>query len=321
VTTTPSTEVIAVGETLGLIRPLTVGRLRHSLRASLGIGGAESNVAIGVTRLGHCAAWVGRVGADPWGDLILDELRAEGVDVSKALIDPERATGLMLKHRQPDGSTQVTYSRRDSAGSALSPEDIPEDLVARSRVLHVTGITPALSLSAAAAVEHAVVVAREAGAIVSVDLNYRKRLWGHHEAIPVLRRLLANADIAFASEDEAALLVGPLALEETCEALAAIGPKHAILKRGSLGAVAVIGSELLSVDAIHIPSPVDPVGAGDAFAAGYLVGVLEDLSPVGALSLAARVGGLAVTGPGDWESVPYRRALDSAPGVQEAVDR
>lgn len=320
-TAQPSPEVIAIGETLGLIRPVAPGRLRHSLRATLGIGGAESNVAIGVTRLGHPAAWVGRVGADPWGELILDELRAEGVDVSKALLDPEHPTGLMLKHRQPDGSTNVTYSRRASAGSALRPEDIPADFIARGRILHVSGITPAISASAAAAIERAVDVARHASLRVSVDLNYRRRLWGDRDPVPVLTRLLANADIAFAGEDEGSLLVGSCAPEQACEALAALGPKHVILKRGSQGAVALVGDELLNVEPTPITSLVDPVGAGDAFAAGYLVGVLERLPATAALSLAARVGAFAVTGPGDWESVPYRGMLDGGLVANEQVDR
>jgi 2-dehydro-3-deoxygluconokinase len=317
----PHHEIITVGETLGLIRPLTPGRLRHSSGATLGIGGAESNVAIGVTRLGHPAAWVGRVGADPWGELILDELRAEGVDVSRALIDPERTTGLMLKHRQLDGSTNVTYSRRDSAGSALRPEDIPADFIACGRILHLSGITPALSASAKAAIERAVEVAREAGLKVSVDLNYRKRLWGDRNAAPILTGLLARADIAFAGEEEASLLIDATGPEQACEGLAALGPKHVILKRGSRGAVALIEGELLNVEPSHLASPVDPVGAGDAFAAGYLVGVLEQLPAAVALALGARVGAFAVTGTGDWESVPYRTMVDGGLGLHEKVDR
>lgn len=314
-------EVVAIGETLGLIRPLGAGRLRHTLRASLGIGGAESNLAIAVSRLGHRAAWVGRVGADAWGDLILDELRAEGVDVSRARVDPERSTGLMLKHQQVNGATSVTYARRDSAGSALSPVDIPEDLIASGRVLHVSGITPALSPSAAAAVDHAIDLARATGGTVSVDLNYRKRLWNARDAIPALRKLAASADILFAGEDEAALLAGPLTLEQTCEALAAIGPKHVILKRGSLGAIALIRDEVVRVDAAPVAALVDPVGAGDAFDAGYLAAFLEDLNPAASLSLAARVGALAVSGPGDWESVPHRRMLEDTLTLHESVDR
>ena len=320
-TTSSSIEVVTVGETLGLIRPIAPGRLRHTLRASLGIGGAESNLAVGVTRLGHRAAWIGRVGADAWGDLILDELRAEGVDLSRARVDPERPTGLMLKHQQVNGITSVTYARRDSAGSALSPLDIPEDLIAPGRILHVTGITPALSSSAAAAVDYAIDLARVAAATVSVDLNYRKRLWGERDAVPVLRRLAVGADILFAGEDEAALLVGSLALEQTCEALAEIGPRHVILKRGSRGAAAFIDGELLRVDASPVAALADPVGAGDAFAAGYLAGFLEGLEPTASLSLAAHVGALAVSGPGDWESVPHRWMLGDTPGEQGHVDR
>jgi 2-dehydro-3-deoxygluconokinase len=227
----------------------------------------------------------------------------------------------MLKHQQANGATSVTYARRDSAGSALSPADIPEDLITAARVLHVTGITPALSASAAAAVDHAIAVARGAGATVSVDINYRKRLWAANEAIPVLRNLAAGADILFAGEDEAALLVGSMPLEEICEGLAATGPKHVVLKRGSLGAVALIGNELLRVDACPVTTLVDPVGAGDAFAAGYLAGFLEDLPPNASLALAARVGALAVSGHGDWESVPYRRMLEETLGLHESVDR
>jgi 2-dehydro-3-deoxygluconokinase len=310
-------DVITLGETLGLVRPLGSGRLRHCRGAELGVGGAESNLAIGVARLGRRAAWIGRVGDDPWGGLVLDELRAEGVDVSGARVDRERPTAVMLKHRDAGGATSVTYLRHGSAGSALCPDDVPIEAVSRARILHVTGITPALSPSAAAAVERAVSIAREAGRLVSFDLNHRARLWSAADAAPVLRELSAAADVVFAGEDEARLIVDAADAEEACRALAALGPAHVVVKRGGAGAVALVDGTLHRVPPARVAHVVDPVGAGDAFAAGYLVGVLEGHPAADALVLAARAGALAVTTPGDWESSPDRAALERADAPTE----
>jgi 2-dehydro-3-deoxygluconokinase len=313
--TTPG--LVTVGETMGLLSGTHVGPLRHSSTLTLGIGGAESNVAIGVTRLGGSAGWIGRVGDDPIGDLLLSRLAGEQVDVSHVVRDPDVPTSLMLKETRTPNVARVVYYRKDGPGARLCPDDIPRDLVASARVLHVTGITPALSRSAAQAVQTAVEAARAAGVVVSVDVNYRGALWSPSEARPVLRDLVSRADIAFAGDDEAELLGFHGTPQEQAVALSGLGPRQAVVKLGARGAVAVLDGELATVPA-HPVHAVDSVGAGDAFVAGFLAEHLHGAPPATALETAARCGAFVVQMPGDWEGLPNRRELahlDATPGT------
>jgi hypothetical protein len=191
---------------MALLTTAEVGRLRHASALTLGVAGAESNVAIGARRLGCPAAWVGRVGDDELGELVVSRIRAEGVDVEGVVRDPEAPTSLMLKERRTADMVRVLYYRRHGPGSRLRPDDLDPAQVAAAGVLHVTGITPALSDSARATVDHAVELARAAGVPVSFDLNYRSALWPPDRAAAVCRDLAARADIVFAGDDEAELL-------------------------------------------------------------------------------------------------------------------
>ena len=302
------TEVVTLGETMGLLATPEIGLLRHSPMLRLSVGGAESNLAIGLARLGKRATWIGRVGDDEFGALVRRTLAAEGVD-GRVRVDPGAPTGLMVKYRRTGTTTQVLYYRKGSAGSRLDRTDIDVDLVRGARVLHLTGITPALSTSARDAVDHAMETAHDAGVTISVDLNYRSRLWSPDEAAKVLAIMVAHADLVFATEPEARLLVEGETPVELAQALAGFGPKQVVVKRGAQGAVAVIGGEVLVVPA-HDVVEVDPVGAGDAFAAGYLATLLDGGDPGQCLATGALAGAFTVTVPGDWEGLPFPADLE-----------
>jgi 2-dehydro-3-deoxygluconokinase len=301
--------LVTLGETMALLSSDQVGRLRHASVLRLGVAGAESNVAIGVRRLGVPAAWTGRVGDDELGQLILRELRAERVDVAAAKVDPGAPTGLMLKEQRTAELARVVYYRRGSAGSRLAPGDLDEATVTGAGVLHLTGITPALSASARAAVYAAAETARGAGVPVSLDFNYRRALWSAAEAAAELRDLTAAAEVVFAGDDEAALVVGERDPAGMAAALARLGPRHAVVKRGADGAVAVVDGAVHEVPALPVQA-VDSVGAGDAFVAGYLAELLAGSGPAECLRTAAACGAFAVTAPGDWEGFPTRDELD-----------
>ncbi|TMM37354.1 MAG: sugar kinase [Actinobacteria bacterium] len=301
-------DVVTLGETMALVAAPEIGLLRHATSLRLSCGGAESNVAVGVARLGHRVAWIGRVGADEFGVMVRRMLAAEGVE-ARVRVDPDAPTGLMVKYRRTGTVTQVLYYRKGSAGSRLDRSDIDADLIRSARVLHLTGITPALSQTARDAVGYAVEVAAEAGVTVCLDLNYRSKLWSPEQAGPVLAGLVARADILFATEPEARLVVDGTGPAELGRALAALGPGQVVIKRGALGAVAVVDGEALEV----LPYPVtevDPVGAGDAFAAGYLSTLLDGGGPVKRLDTGALAGAFAVTVPGDWEGLPHPTDLE-----------
>jgi 2-dehydro-3-deoxygluconokinase len=298
--------LVTLGETMGLLTPMTAGPLRHAPGLRLSIAGAESNVAIGVSRLGGAATWIGRVGQDEIGDLVLRELRAEGVTVHA--VRDGAPTGLMLKTASAAGVTRVSYYRAASAGSRLEPGDLDEAAIAAAGVLHVTGITPALGLGPAAAVRAAIEIARASGVPVSLDVNYRSALWDAARAAAAIADLIACVDIVFAGEQEAALLVGPAEPEQLARRLSGLGPGQAIIKRGERGSVAWIDGACLHQAAVGVRA-VDPVGAGDAFVAGYLADLLAGQPPAVRLATAAAAGAFAVTVQGDWEGLPSRPDL------------
>ena len=313
--------LVTLGETLGLLVAEDVGPLALARGMRLSMGGAESNVAIGVSRLGVPATWIGRLGRDPVGDLIERHLLAERV---RCIVRRDDApTALMLRERRTGTSANVTYYRHGSAGSHLCPGDIPPGVVEEAGVLHLSGITPALGPQPAAAVREAVRRARSAGTPVSVDLNFRSRLWSATAAAPVFRELTAAADMVFAGDDEARIALGEDWVDaspaELAAALGALGPDEVVVKRGKHGATARIDGVNIEVPAVPVHA-VDSVGAGDAFVAGYLARRLTGCDAQERLSTAAITGALAVTVPGDWEALPRPHEL-SLLTAEEDVQR
>jgi 2-dehydro-3-deoxygluconokinase len=305
--------VVTLGETMALFTTPRVGLMRHATHLDLGAAGAESNLAIGVRRLGVPAVWIGRVGDDEFGRMVLARVTGEGVDTSRAVVDAAAPTGLMFKERRSATTTRVMYYRAGSAGSRLAPSDIDEAVVRGAGALHVTGITPALSASARDAVRVAVAVAREAGVPVSLDLNYRRALWTPGEAGAELAALVALADVVFATDDEAALVVDASGPVGYAKALAGMGPGEVLVKRGAQGAVGWLDDEIVQAPP-HAVECVDPVGAGDAFAAAYLAERVAGRAPAQCLAAAAIAGAFAVTVPGDWEGLPTREELEAFGG-------
>lgn len=300
--------VVTLGETMALLTPDRVGALAHVPGMALSVGGAESNVAIGLRRLGVPATWIGRVGDDPFGRSVTRHLRAENLDL-RVRVDTGAPTGLMVKERRTARTTGVWYYRAGSAGSRLAPEDVPDDALDGAALLHVTGITPALSATAADAVRHAVHTAKDRGILVSFDVNLRAKLWSPARAAEELAPLVAAADIVFAGPEEAELFVAPHDDPlETAAALGALGPSQAVVKLGADGCAAVADGERLTVPAVPVDA-VDTVGAGDAFVAGYLAELLAGKPLERRLRTAVATGAFACTVPGDWEGLPTREEL------------
>jgi 2-dehydro-3-deoxygluconokinase len=303
------TALVTIGEALGVLAATITGPLADGTPMRLGFAGAEATVAIGVRRLGHTSAWVGRVGDDAIGTMVLDRLRAELVDVTACQIADGVPSGLMLRELRTADRVRATYYRGGFAGSRLSPEDIDPGLIAGARLLHLTGITPALSESARATVRQAVDLAEAAGVTISLDLNYRAALWQPADAAAELSYLVSRSDIVFAGDDEAAMIVPRDEPERMAEALTALGPAEAVIKLGACGALAVVDGQVHRVPALPVTS-VDPIGAGDAFVAGYLAGHLDGVPVDHRLRLAAACGAFTVSTHGDWQGFPRRADLD-----------
>lgn len=289
-------------------------RLESAVHLTKSVGGAESNAAIGLARLGHDCRFVGRVGADPLGTQVQRTLRGEGVDVSALVRDPERATGLLLKQRRGPRDVSVYYHRRGSAGAALDVGDVPVDAVAQSDLLHVTGVTLALGSGARKAVALAVEVARSNGVTVTLDANFRRKLCPLPELVEHFERLAPLADHLLVGWGEGVACAGtdePAAVEAH---LRGLGAGTVVLKGPAGGATAFDAEGRHSVPPLEV-AVVDPVGAGDGFAVGYLHGLLTGERPERRLALGAWATARVIGHVGDYEGLPTTddlAALDTA---------
>jgi 2-dehydro-3-deoxygluconokinase len=251
--------------------------------------------------------------------MVVRTLRAEGVDTGAVRIHPDRPTGLMLRERRLGDLTRVSYYRERSAGSTVSAADVLAAADPPPRWIHLTGITPALSPDAYAAVTAAADLAVTSGARLSLDVNYRGRLWSSQRAAEILRPLAVRADVVIASDDELNLVAPATASGEGAQidALLGSGVRDVVIKRGADGASLHTAAGQWAGAAHRVPV-VDTVGAGDAFTAGYLSALLDDLPPADRLPRAVACGAFAVASEGDWEGLPTRgdlALLDMAAGA------
>ncbi|MEU5565197.1 sugar kinase [Micromonospora musae] len=300
-------DLLTFGEAMVSMR--AAGPLATGAPLSMHVAGAESNVAVGVARLGHRAAWVGRVSTDEFGEYVLRQLRAEGIGVDGVTRDAERQTGLMFLEQRSSDLTRVQYYRAGSAGSALGVDDLKAPLATGARMLHLTGITPALSDTARAATGWAAETAAAAGIPICLDVNYRARLWSRDAARAALTPLAAYASTIIASADELDLVGDPDADESAVAAeLLRRGVQTVLVKLGAEGARAYTADGVEEVGVVSVTA-VDTVGAGDAFTAGYLSGWFDGLDLTGRLRRAATLGAFAVSTRGDCEGLPRRAEL------------
>mgnify|MGYP000358771122 CR=1 FL=1 len=306
----PVGHLVTVGEALGLLTVAENTALRTGSAFALGVGGAEVNVAIGVSRLGGGAAWLGRVGDDEIGALVTATLRKEGVDVAGVTVEAGRPTSLLMRGSSVGGVRRPSYYREDGPGARLQPRDVPEPIIASASVLHVTGITPALSASARDTVRAAMVRAVAAGVAVSLDVNYRPALWSSGEARPVVEDLVSLADHVFVGQDEAEALGWGGTAESLGARLSALGADVVIVKQAEAGATAIAAGR-----AVHAPAaptrPVEMHGAGDAFAAGYIAELMRG-APLATRLATATACAARDDAPGDWEGLPTRSEIDGA---------
>lgn len=299
--------VVSAGETMMLGVPARPGRLRHARSLEIGIGGAESNLAIGLSRLGVPARWVSLLGDDEPGQLVLDRVRAEGVDTWVRRL-PDRPTGLYLRE-EVGGAVRVTYYRQGSAASALAPGAVDPVALDGATWVHLTGVTPALSPECAEFVRWLAGEARARGARVSFDVNFRSRLWAASDARAFTESLLPLVDLLLVGTEEGHALWDWSDDERQARWFADHGPAEVVVKRGDAGAAAWVDGELLEVPAYRV-TQVDPIGAGDAFAAGYLAAHVWGAPPAERLRTANALGAICVRAHGDYEGLPSRRELD-----------
>jgi 2-dehydro-3-deoxygluconokinase len=288
-------DVLALGETM--LSLVATGSLVEAEVLHVTHGGAESNVCEGLIRLGLRAAWVSRLGADPAGDRVAAELEAAGVDLRWVRRDPDRPTGVMVR----DTLGTLRYDRAGSAASALSAGDLDGVPVEEMRAVFVTGITALLGESPGRAA--ASLLARATGLRV-VDPNLRPGLWGSGRAVELIRPLLAAADLVLGGEDELRSFADGDSGDTLARAIAELGPEEVVVRRGPRGAGVLDPDDgWVEIAPAAVPD-VDPVGAGDAFTAGYLTARLAGAPPAERLAAGARCGAAVAAALGDTAGFP-----------------
>lgn len=302
-------EIITLGETMAALTPKGTGYLHYIKDYEMRIAGAESNLAVGVCKLGHSASWISSLGNDEFGYFVNNSIRAEGVDTSYVRFDPMHRTGVMFKQVLPGKETSVFYYRENSAAANMQEEDLQEEMFADGKILHLTGITPVLSECCEAMVMRAVELGKRAELKISFDPNIRKKLWKDKDFTPVLKKIVANTSILMLGLEEAQVLYGTCEKEKIAEAFFQnAGAQYLAVKDGGNGAYVADRNGGYAI--LPYPCrPIDPIGAGDAFNAGFLCGILENKSVQESGAIAAIAGALATESYGDIEGYPTYESM------------
>jgi 2-dehydro-3-deoxygluconokinase len=312
-------DLVTVGEVLLRLAVPSPGRFETARQLDVQFGGAEANVAAACARLGVRAAWVSALPANAWGERARRELVGHGVDCAHVHMVPGGRQGVyFVEYGAPPRPVRVVYDRRDSAFARLHPDQVDWEVFRRARLVHLTGITPALGPTSRAIAERAL---REA-VLVSFDVNYRSTLWSPAEARAFADAVLERARYVFLGREEARVLFGLEGEPEgVLEALGRLAPAATVsLLMGDQGSITLDAGRLVRPMCRPVVQVVDPIGAGDAYVAGFLWTVLGgggagqaavDAGTAVAALKCSLWGDVAVIGPAD-----VREVLAGGPGVR-----
>jgi 2-dehydro-3-deoxygluconokinase len=305
-------DVVTIGETMVIFNPMQDMPFTDSHIFMKQIGGAESNFAIGLSRLGHKVGWISRLSDDSLGYYIHNLLRGNGVDTSLVEFDKEYPTGLLIKERLLQNQMNVHYYRNNTAASFMTKDIIDVDYISQAKYLFITGITPALSETCKDLIFETIKVSKQYGLKIIFDPNLRFKLFSNKTKY----KEMIN-DIAFLSDyflpgmQEAKFLCAKNTPEEIANYYLTMNPSLTlILKRGGKGCYYANTKQNGYVNGIKVEKIIDPIGAGDAFAAGFVSGLLEGKNIEEALQQANILGALIVQTNGDIEGFPYRKQFD-----------
>lgn len=302
---------LLVGEPMGLFIAEETGALEDINHFTMALAGAEFNVAVGMRRLGHKVGYYTKLGNDPFGKRIVKMMNAEGISTDLIEWHPQRATGFMMKSKTFEGDPSIFYFRKNSAASTLSVEDVERLDFSRYDVLHMTGITPAISDTARAAVAKMAERAREQGMLVSFDPNLRPQLWPDQKTMAdYMNSMAGKCDIYLPGINEARTLLGLEEPEAIARAYRDLGARTVIVKLGGKGAYFAADGDAGYIPGYRVEKVVDTVGAGDGFAAGVLSALGEGLSLREAILRGNAVGAIQVMSVGDNDGLPTREELD-----------
>ncbi len=298
-----SVDVTTFGETMLRLSAPGFGRLEEAITLDVRIGGSESNTAVALARLGLRVNWWSKLPANPLGRRIENEIRRWGVDTSGMVWDDDtsaRAGAYFLDFGLPPRGIDVYYDRAHSSASRLGRDEVDAARIAQARILHLSGITPALSPACGEAVSHAITLAKQSQTRVSFDINYRAKLWDTHAAKRVLEPLLSDIDLLLTPLADADLILGITGkgTDVARELKARYGIGAVVVTMGGEGAVACDDAGDRAAAPYPLGQIVDRVGAGDAFNAGVIMGYLQNDLALG-LEYGVAMAALKHTMPGD----------------------
>jgi 2-dehydro-3-deoxygluconokinase len=306
-------DLVTIGEVMLRLAIPAPARIESVSQLDVQIGGAEANVAAACARLGLRSAWISALPANAWGDRARRELTAHGVDCAHVrTVDGARMGLYFIEYGAAPRPVRVLYDRRDSAFARLRAEDVDWEPVRRARLVHLTGITPALGPGPRSVVERALDEASQ----LSFDVNYRATLWSPAEARAFAESVLPRARYFFLGEAEARTLFELTGSSEaTLQALARLAPKATIaLLQGQEGSTVLDGGRLWRPSRRHTVQMVDPVGAGDAYVAGFLWAALNGRGAQEAVDAGAAVAALKCSTWGDIALIDLRDVTDALAG-------
>jgi 2-dehydro-3-deoxygluconokinase len=301
-------DILAIGEAMIEFNQRSAGSDSYAM----GFGGDTSNCVIAAARLGAKTAYLSRVGADVFGQRLLALWADEGVSAEGVIVEEGADTGLYFVNHDDHGH-HFSYRRKDSAASHLAPADISEGLLSRSRWLHFSGISQAISASAAAAVSHAMALAKKHGTHISYDLNFRPGLWSVQAGLQAATSALSYCDVFFPSVDEVRLLTGLGSATDIINWAHSGGARLVALKLGADGCLVSSGGKQTHVPSVQVDC-VDATGAGDCFAGAFLSRLCAGQAPTGAAAFANAAAALSTQGYGAVAPLPRKENLAGLSG-------
>ncbi|MCM3719016.1 sugar kinase [Fictibacillus phosphorivorans] len=314
-------DIITFGEAMTMFIADQVGELHEVPHFTRSLAGAETNVAIGLARLGYKVCFLSKVGNDPFGQYILDSLQKEKIDTDAVRIVDSHPTGFQLKSKVTSGDPSVHYFRKNSAASTMSVQDFHHYEFEKSKHLHLTGIPPALSETAREFAHYIIDTMKEHGKTVSFDPNLRPNLWGSQDEMTrEINKLAFKADWVLPGIEEGEILTGFRKPEEIADFYLNKGVKLVVIKLGEEGAYfKTNGGTSGLVPGFPVREVVDTVGAGDGFAVGLISGLLDQSSIPDSVTRGNAIGAMQVQSPGDSDGLPDLETLQTFIAKRECL--
>lgn len=306
-------DVMLIGEPMVVFYANEYGSLAEVSQFTKGLAGAEVNVGIGLSRLGHSISYVTKLSKDEMGKYIFDYLKNEHFELTHIQLDASLPVGIMYKNKVKIGDPEILYYRKGSAASTISVSDVEEIDFKQLKLLHLTGIPVALSQSLRETVFYLINKARENKCVITFDPNLRPSLWESEEImIQTINEIAGLSDVFLPGLSEAQLLTGLTDIDEISDFYLTQGVDHIVLKQGPEGAyVKGKNHNGTTIKGFEVTDIVDTVGAGDGFAVGIIDGLLRGLTMEEACENANAIGAIQIQNASDNEALPRLEELET----------